>query len=110
MKKKALVTILGAAFALAIYWLGFINGVYYIEDTIENETEPKTRMSNVMLSDEELMNSIIENEYGDECYGVLFEDDGDNYIEYTVYFKDGRAAFVVISPRDVYTNMYANQQ
>lgn len=80
--KKIICILVGAAFAIAIYWLGFANGVYYNEATAETAGET------IVLSDEEDLNKYIEDRYGVGCYGVVFSTN-DKYIYYNVYTEDG---------------------
>lgn len=89
MKKSTLLTIVGAVFAIAIYWLGFVIGAYY--------TENKTDKAESVLTDEELMTRMIADEYGDEYYGVLEEDDGDEYIEFLVLRVDDNTPKAAVS-------------
>lgn len=65
-----------------------------------------SKMEDTVLSDEEIMNRIITQEYGTECYGVLCADDGDNYIEYLVYSADGMLQYGRSSDREWYMNRY----
>ena len=100
MNKKTLLTILGAVLAIAIYWLGFVIGVHYTEYNAETKAE------SIALSDEEIMNFRIIEEYGHEYYGVLYDDPRDGFIEFAVYTEDDVPYKWVSLNRDYYAAMY----
>ena len=101
MNKKILVTILGAAFAIAMYWLGFGIGAYcYSNAEMIDETET------VMLSDEEIMQAVILEEHGTEYYGVLCDDDNDEFIDCLIYSNDGKLKYRSSFNREYYQNRY----
>ena len=109
MNKKLLVTILGAAFAIAIYWLGFVNGMYYSEskdETIE-ETIDETVVI-VTISDEEVMRYAILEEHGEGYYGVLNDDDNDEFIDCLIYSHDGVLRFDSSFSRTYYRDHYVD--
>jgi hypothetical protein len=81
--KKNICILAGAVFAIAIYWLGFVNGVYYTENKTEIAAEDDT-----VLSDDEMLNKYVEEHYGSGCYAVVF-DANDDYVYYDVYSNDG---------------------
>lgn len=85
MSKKVICTLAGAAFAIAIYWLGFVNGVYYNE----NKTEVMTEENTTVLSVEEALDEYIQNKYGSEYYGVV-RNVKDGYVLYDVYSNDSK--------------------
>ena len=91
MSKKTLLTILGAVFAIAVYWLGFANGVYYSE----NKTEDIE-----ILSDEELVSLRIESEWGPGYYGVIYGTNDDDFIDYEVYSENGELAYICTTNRN----------
>lgn len=100
--KKALVAILGAVFAMAIYWLGFANGVYCTESTIEERIEVS------IPTDEELMNQTVESLFGDGYYGVLVASDDPREIAFTVYKADGTSDGLCKIPRYAYQEQFTN--
>lgn len=105
--KKTLVTLLGAVLAIAIYWLGFANGVYYEQNKAETETE--TEITTISLSDEEIMHKYIVEEFGEGYYGKLktYDDTLVNniYVMFVVYDDDGNYVDVISVFRHLYQNV-----
>ena len=94
MSRKNICILAGAVFSIAIYWLGFVNGVYYAE----NKTETVVEDTEVSLSDDEMFDRYIEERYGSGHYGVVdFERDG--YVYYDVYSEDGELVSILSSVR-----------
>lgn len=94
--KKILIILLGAALATVIYWLGFAIGAYFVS----HETEVMIE-SNVM-SDVEIMESIVMEDYGPGYYGVLSDNNDDEFIDYVVYSNDGTLQYMCSSHRSWY--------
>lgn len=97
MNKKVLVTLLGAVFAIAIYWVGFINGVYY--------TEQKSEAAAVVSipTDEEIMNHHIAEWYGRGFYGELVgKNQPRGWIVFNVYSEDGELQNACSVDREFY--------
>lgn len=98
--KKALLVVLGAALAIAIYWLGLVNGVYCAEQ--QNETT----MVETTMSDEEFVDLYVQRNFGPGYYGVL-EDDSDTSINFTIYSLDGTEEyFRQCGGRELFKKMY----
>ena len=91
--KKTICILAGAALAIALYWLGFVNGVYY------NEVKTKVVSENVDLSDEELVSNYITERYGSDYYGIIWGD-SDGYIKYEVYDSDGELTNLCTTNRE----------
>ena len=100
--RKALCGLAGALLAIAVYWLGFVNGVYHAEQQISESND------SVMLSDEEIMNLRIADLYGPEYYGVLQDSDDDDYIEFSVYSEDDVLCYTHHSNRDMCLQRYTD--
>lgn len=83
MSRKNICILAGAVFAIAIYWLGFVNGVYYAENKTEVNIE--TEQS---VSDMDALNRYVEDHYGSGYYADLYMVK-DNYVYYDVYSEDG---------------------
>ena len=98
-----LLELLGAALAIAAYVLGFVNGAYYTEHKSEAAVEHAT------LSDEEIIELRVMDNYGPEYYGVLSDDNNDDYIDYLVYSEDNVLCYVCSSDREVYQIKYASK-
>lgn len=97
--KKTLCIIAGAVLAIAIYWLGFANGYYCCETKLDG-----TKI--VVLSDEELIETYIQNEYGPEYYGKIFGHNTDEFIDYEVYDADGNLTNICTTNRNWLRNKY----
>lgn len=101
--KKTLVILIGAVFALAVYWFGFYMGISNVEDTPIVEEE-----KNIVFvpSDEDIMNRIILEEHGPEYYGILTDDNNDEWIDYIIYSSDGEIKYYSQSNRVAYRQRY----
>ena len=91
-KKKTLMKLLGAAFAIAIYWLGFFTGMYC---TNANHDIAET----IELSDEELIDLYIQSVYGEGYYAVLFGHNDNGYINYELYSEGGDLENICVTSR-----------
>lgn len=62
-------------------------------------------MMNDGLSEEEIMNEYIVDNYGEQCYGVLLDDNDDECIEFSV-FENGFGRYYVSINKDYYQDYY----
>lgn len=81
--KKNICVLVGVVVAIAIYWLGFVNGIYHNETKNEMSTEDVRP-----LSDMEALNKYVEEHYDTGCYAEVFMVKN-NYVYYDVYSADG---------------------
>lgn len=92
--KKMLLKLAGAAFAIAIYALGFVNGAYYAE------TKTETAAEITALSDEELVQLKAADEWGSDLQVVVQPCGDEDFIAYIVYDQEGAVKYVGKSNRD----------
>ena len=83
ISRKNICILAGAVFAIAIYWLGFVNGIYYAENKAETVTEDGRS-----VSDLESLNKYVEEHYGSGYYAEVFMVKND-YVYYDVYSENG---------------------
>lgn len=57
------------------------------------------------ITDEDIMNEYVQERYGEECYGTLYEQDDDEDIEFVVY-ENGKARWSSSIDREYFTNKY----
>lgn len=89
MTKKFLVQLVGAVFAIAIYWLGFAVGYYANQENLEDQGVVITIPSN-----EELLDTYVQYKYGTGCYAETYGTVTDTSIMYDVYNEDGELIMV----------------
>ncbi len=92
--KKMLLKLAGAALAITVYALGFVNGAYY------NETKTKTTVEVTALSDEELVQLKVADEWGSDLQVVVQPCKDEDFVAYIVYDQDGVVKYIGKSNRD----------
>lgn len=58
-----------------------------------------------MYTDKELMNQFIDTRYGDDCCGVIVDDNEDEYVDFVV-FENGTERYIGSMNREYYQHLY----
>lgn len=87
MRKETLLKLLGAVIAIAVYWMGYAYGTYCAP------SEPEK----AVMTDEEIMEEYVRDNFGNQYYGVLMDVDGDEYVDFTVYSDEHYGMFTMCS-------------